>query len=138
MAAAAIVAVLALLAVPAPAQAANPYSPQGVCGSGYSVIDSAPISTSKLWATVYLLYNSGNGNNCVVTIKQADIGTATYTEAKLQIEGSSTVYRDGGSYSYYAGPVRRYAAGKCVRWGGVASDRAGQSFSIWSGWEHCG
>ncbi|MCA2181809.1 spore-associated protein A [Nonomuraea glycinis] len=130
-------AALLLQAVPAGATTAAA-SPQSVCGSGYGVIDSLPISTGKLWATVYLLYNSGNGYNCVVTMKTADIGTATYTQARIQVSGSSTIHRDSGNFTSYAGPVRVKAAGKCVQFGGIASDRGGQTFQSLSSWGHCG
>ena len=119
--------------------AAAAASPQSVCGSGYGVIDTLPISTGKLWATVYLLYNSGNGYNCVVTMKTADIGTATYTQARIQVSGSSTIHRDSGNFTSYAGPVRVKAAGKCVQFGGIASDGpGGQRFQSLSSWGHCG
>ncbi len=132
-------AAAALLLQAAPAGAATAAaSPQSVCGSGYGVIDSLQISTGKLWARVYLLYNSGNGYNCVVTMKTADIGTATTTEARIQVSGSSTIHRDRGNYTTYAGPVRVKAAGKCVQYGGVASDRGGQTFQSLSSWGHCG
>ncbi|WP_327589208.1 spore-associated protein A [Nonomuraea sp. NBC_00507] len=120
------------------ASPANAATPQGVCGSGYSVVDSLPISTGKLWATVYLLYNSGNGYNCVVTMKKTDLSVATFTEARLQVSGSSTIHRNNGNFFEYAGPVRAYARGKCVQFGGTASDRGGQRFSSLSPWGHCG
>ncbi|MET9344793.1 spore-associated protein A [Nonomuraea sp. NPDC003804] len=114
-------------------------TPESVCGTGYRIIDSIPISTPKLWATVYLLYNGGNGYNCVVTWKNANVGVRTYTEARIQVQGSSTIYRNGGDFTTYAGPVRVQAAGKCVQFGGVASDApGGQRFQSLSPWGHCG
>ncbi|WP_219501488.1 M23 family metallopeptidase [Nonomuraea ceibae] len=107
----------------------NPYTPQEACGSGYDVIDSAGLGTS---GTVYLLYNNGNGNNCVVTMKHTSLGTPTATTAYLEVQGS-TRKTDSGSYSYYAGPVYAYAPGKCVRWGGKAG-----SSTYDSPFEHCG
>jgi sialidase-1 len=86
------------------------------CGSGYDVIDSAPLGTA---GTVYLSYNASNGQNCVSTMKSASVGTATATSAYLEVEGA-TRNTDSGSYSWFAGPVRASAAGKCVRWGGAA------------------
>jgi hypothetical protein len=71
-------------------------------------------------------------------MKTADIGTATTTEARIQVSGSSTIHRDRGKYTTYAGPVRVKAAGKCVQYGGVASDRTGQTFQSLSSWGHCG
>ncbi|MFJ2034399.1 serine/threonine protein kinase, partial [Streptosporangium sp. NPDC087985] len=56
-----------------PASRPNLYSPQQVCGSGYYVQRSAPFSGG----TVYQLYNTSTGSNCVVTMKSTDVGTAT-------------------------------------------------------------
>ncbi|MEU6727632.1 M23 family metallopeptidase [Nonomuraea wenchangensis] len=107
----------------------NPHTPEEVCGSGYSVIDSAALGTA---GTAYLLYNSGNGYNCVVTLKKTSLGTATATSAYLEVQGKARV-TDSGNFAYYAGPVRAAAAGKCVKWGGKAG-----SSSYDSPFEHCG
>ncbi|MFI6603592.1 M23 family metallopeptidase [Nonomuraea sp. NPDC050536] len=106
----------------------NPYTPEGVCGSGYSVIDSAALSGG----TTYLLYNSGNGYNCVVTMKSTNLGTATAVSAFLEPQGESRT-TDSGNYGYYAGPVPLNAANQCVRWGGSVG-----SSSYTSPFEHCG
>ncbi|NUR84415.1 MAG: M23 family metallopeptidase [Nonomuraea sp.] len=107
----------------------NPYTPEQACGSGYSVVDSAALGSD---GTVYLLYNGGNGNNCVVTMKAKSLGTATATTAYLEVQGS-TRQTDSGNYGYYAGPVYANAPGKCVKWGG----KAGAS-TYDSPFEHCG
>ncbi|MFI6600780.1 M23 family metallopeptidase [Nonomuraea sp. NPDC050536] len=107
----------------------NPYSPEQVCGTGYKVIDSAALGSD---GAVYLLYNSGNGNNCVTTLKSKSLGTATATTAYLEPQGGSRV-TDSGNFGYYAGPVYVNAPGKCVKWGG----KAGAS-SYDSPFEHCG
>jgi murein DD-endopeptidase MepM/ murein hydrolase activator NlpD len=106
----------------------NPYTPAEVCGSGYTVIDSAGLGSD---GTVYLLYNSGNGNNCVTTLKAKSLGTPTATAAYLEVQGS-TRKTDSGSFGYYAGPVTAAASGKCVKWGG----KAGAS-TYDSPFEHC-
>jgi murein DD-endopeptidase MepM/ murein hydrolase activator NlpD len=106
----------------------NPYTPQEVCGSGYSVIDSQAVTGGR----VYLLYNSGNGYNCVTTIKSTSIGTNSAVSASLQVEGG-TMTTDSGSFAYYAGPIRKSAANDCVKWGGSVG-----SSSYMSGFEHCG
>ncbi|MDA1359343.1 M23 family metallopeptidase [Glycomyces luteolus] len=106
----------------------NPYTPQEVCGSGYTVIDSQAVTGGR----VYLLYNSGNGYNCVTTIKSTSIGTASAVSASLQVEGG-TMTTDSGSYAYYAGPIRKSAANSCVKWGGSVG-----SSTYLSGFEHCG
>lgn len=106
----------------------NPYTAKEVCGSGYSVIDSAAIGTK---GRVYLLYNSGNGYNCVVTLKSKGF-TASSMSAFLEVKGHTRA-TDSGSFTYYAGPVRRSAAGQCVRWGGTIT---GTDYT--SAFEHCG
>ncbi|MGI5268051.1 M23 family metallopeptidase [Nonomuraea sp. CA-218870] len=107
---------------------ANPYTPVEVCGSGYGVVDSAALTGGR----VYLLYNSGNGNNCVVTLKTTGVGTASAMSAFLEPQGESRT-TDSGSYGYYAGPVRRSAPGQCVKWGGSIG---GSAYT--SPFEHCG
>ncbi|MFC6084676.1 M23 family metallopeptidase [Sphaerisporangium aureirubrum] len=106
----------------------NPYTPEEACGSGYSVIDSAALTGGR----TYLLYNSGNGNNCVVTLKTTSLGSPSPVSAFLEPQGASRT-TDSGSYDYYAGPVRRAAAGQCVKWGGSVG-----SSSYTSPFEHCG
>jgi hypothetical protein len=109
--------------------ASNPYTPQAACGSGYQVIDWAGLASA---GAVYLLYNAGSGFNCVVTVKHTQIGSASSVSAFLEVQGSTRT-TDSGSYSYYAGPVRRSAPGSCVKWGGSAG-----SSSYTSPFEHCG
>lgn len=126
----AALAVAAAVAVPAAASAAtNPYTPERVCGSGFHQIDRQGVNGG----VVYLLYNAGNGQNCVTTIKTAGVGTATSTSARLEVRGDSHVYRDSGRFKYYAGPVKHRAAHTCVRWGG-STYLAGYL----SPFEHCG
>jgi hypothetical protein len=53
-------------------------------------------------------------------------------KASLQVQGGTNGV-DSGSFTYYAGPIRRSAAAKCVIWGGQYGS------SSWkSGWSHCG
>ncbi|MET8157748.1 M23 family metallopeptidase [Sphaerisporangium sp. NPDC005289] len=106
----------------------NPYTPEEVCGSGYAVIDSAALTGGR----TYLLYNSGNGYNCVTTLKTTNLGSASAVSAFLEPQGESRT-TDSGSYGYYAGPVKRDAAAQCVRWGGSVG-----SSSYTSPFEHCG
>lgn len=106
----------------------NPYTPEEVCGSGYTVVDSAGLTAGR----TYLLYNSGNGYNCVVTLKSTNLGSATAVSAFLEPQGESRT-TDSGNYGYYAGPVKRAAPGKCVKWGGSVG-----ASSYTSPFEHCG
>ncbi|WP_434089781.1 protein kinase domain-containing protein [Micromonospora echinofusca] len=111
----------------------NPYTPVEACGSGYQVVDSAALTASGTrQGRVYLLYHAGTGNNCVVTMKETAVGTATTASAWLEVRGRARS-TDSGSFSYYAGPVRAKAAGVCVKWGGATG---GASYG--SGFEHCG
>jgi hypothetical protein len=91
------------------------------------VIDGANV----VGARVSLLYNASNGYNCVVAIKTTKIGTASDVGAFLEVEGSART-TDRDEYGYYAGPVKKKAPGKCVKWGGMVG-----SSSYTSGFEHC-
>ncbi|MFI6388675.1 M23 family metallopeptidase [Nonomuraea sp. NPDC050547] len=111
-----------------PPNPTNPYTPEKACGSGYAVIDSAALTGGR----TYLLYNAGNGNNCVVTMKSTSLGTASAVSAFLEPQGERRA-ADSGNYGYYAGPVRSNAAKQCVRWGGSVGSSA-----YTSPFEHCG
>jgi hypothetical protein len=106
----------------------NPYTPRAICGSGYQVIDWAPIGTA---GAVYLLYRS-DGANCVATVKHVAIGTPSPASAYLTVQGAAKK-TDSGNFGYYAGPVSAAADGKCVQWGGSIG-----SASYTSPFEHCG
>jgi hypothetical protein len=107
----------------------NPATPTGVCGAGYSVIDSHGLGKA---GKVYLLYNAGNKKNCVTTIKSTSVGKKSPAGAHLQVRGGAKV-TDSGDFAYYAGPVSRVAAASCVKWGGSVG-----SASYTSSFEHCG
>lgn len=83
----------------------------GVCGSGYTVIDHADIVDG----TVFLTYN--NGTNCVVTVRN-ESGQPRRMFASVSISGSSQIHQDVGNYTTYAGPVYVYAPHQCIDWGG--------------------
>jgi hypothetical protein len=106
----------------------NPYTPEEVCGSGFGIVDSAALTGGR----VYLLYNAGNGDNCVATLKSTSLGSPTAVSAFLEPQGGTRT-TDQGSYDYYAGPVKKHAPGVCVKWGGSVG-----SSSYTSPFEHCG
>ncbi|MGW4799247.1 hypothetical protein ACWEPC_43205, partial [Nonomuraea sp. NPDC004297] len=106
----------------------NTATPTGVCGAGYKVINSRSLGGN---ATVYLLYSSSAGKNCVVTISKLVFPGKMKMSATLQVKGGSSS-NPAGSYTSYAGPIRLAAAKKCVIWGGSWS-----SYSYKSGWSHC-
>ncbi|MEV4245456.1 serine/threonine-protein kinase [Streptosporangium canum] len=107
----------------------NPYTPTGVCGAGYKVVNSKALGSA---ATIYLLYSSGAGKNCVVTMAKYVIPSKISMNATLQVKGGSSG-SNPGSFTAYAGPVRLSAVKKCVIWGGSHG-----SLSWKSGWSHCG
>ncbi|GAA1279605.1 hypothetical protein Psi02_67710 [Planotetraspora silvatica] len=115
-------------APPATPAKPNPYTATQVCGSGYKVIDSHSLNG----ATIYLLYSSGSGKNCVVTMSKYVVTQKIKMSAVLQVQGGSTD-SDSGDYTAYAGPLRLSAASTCVSWGG------GYGTASWkSSWSHCG
>ncbi|WP_330244314.1 spore-associated protein A [Streptomyces sp. NBC_00562] len=141
------VAASAFVAVPATADAAaSAASPTAVCGAdgySYSVVASSPVkfSSGTVAGTAYLMYSSGNGKNCVVTVKTSYTGTATFTTAQLIIQNGNTYVQ--GNYTSYAGPVRGSAAGKCVKyWGSINTGPDGQAAANAGGgrmsWGNCG
>ncbi|GAA3005004.1 hypothetical protein GCM10017559_28350 [Streptosporangium longisporum] len=104
-----------------PVQRTNPHTPEQVCGAGYTVQRSAPFNGG----TAYVLFNAATGNGCAVTIKSANVGTASPVWATLDVQGAQS-RTDRRSHEYYAGPVVLPAKGKCVRFnGGVPSGSAG-------------
>ncbi|KAB1915316.1 hypothetical protein F8274_04395 [Micromonospora sp. AMSO31t] len=113
-------------------QKPNPYTAAQACGSGYQVIDSATLTAGGVRkGRVYLLYSTASSANCVVTLKDTDVGRATTVTAYLEVKGKAR-HTESGAYQYYAGPVRATAAGVCVKWGGSAG---GASYA--SPFEHC-
>ncbi|MFG3442210.1 spore-associated protein A [Nonomuraea sp. NPDC047897] len=94
----------------APASAAS-YG--GQCGSGYSVVNSAPVGSS---ATMFLTYN--NGYNCLVVIRNRK-GSAMPMGAYLKKSSvESWTKKDTGNYTHYAGPIYLLATDSCVDWAG--------------------
>lgn len=111
------------------AQAAvvNPYTPQGLCGLGYTTVDQDPIrdaGTGELLGTVYLLHNPLVGYGCTVTIKSAYVGVLTRTQVYLDPESTSAGV-DDGNHRYAAGPVYGYVGSGCAIWGGFMADASG-------------
>jgi len=88
----------------------------GVCGSGYGVVNHRDVSGG----TVYLTYSGGTGKNCVVTVRNSP-GAKLSMGAWLKKSSDSAWQQDVGDYGTYAGPVYRSATGECVDWGGGIS-----------------
>ncbi|MEV0155407.1 hypothetical protein AB0H57_16925 [Micromonospora sp. NPDC050686] len=108
------------LAAATPAYAAT-YG--GECGSGYSVVNSAPIGTK---GTVFLTYSSSTGKNCAIA-KRNTAGSAVLIEVGLGINpvGSHWPAYEGNYFTSYAGPIYLSAANKCVDWMGRISGTEG-------------
>ena len=96
-----------------------------------SCVKESPYDDIGTGATIYLLYNSRDGKNCVVTM--ADNTTNwEYMYAGLAVAGGQ-YNRDAGKYNVYAGPVYVYARDRCVSFSG------GYKGDSWvSDWGHCG
>ncbi|MFG6191525.1 protein kinase [Nonomuraea sp. JJY05] len=107
----------------------NTFNPASVCGAGYKVIDSRSFAGGN--AKVYLLYNSGAGKNCVVTMSAMLYPEKVQMNAILQVKGGSSA-GNPGSFTAYAGPVRLPGKQKCVIWGGTWGRQSWKS-----GWSHC-
>ncbi|WP_214414548.1 hypothetical protein [Sphaerisporangium fuscum] len=133
-----------VVANPAHAIAAS-YSPEGVCGSGFSVVKhdgkrAVKTPSGTVFGYIYLLYNARTGQNCVTTIKTQYVGTKTITSAQLEVQGGGKK-SDIRSYKYYAGPVKLYGKGKCVKYYGTVADTRAQGEIAQGGrssWGNCG
>ncbi|MFF3748953.1 spore-associated protein A [Streptomyces sp. NPDC002018] len=115
-------------AAPAAAAAAQA-AYNGVCGSGYTVVNWADIGKQ---GTVYLTYNSGSGKNCVVTIRKTS-GAPVYMFSYLGIPETGQGDYDGDYYYSYAGPVYAYGRGLCADWAGGISNQ-----ETWTYGSNCG
>ncbi|MEU3186829.1 spore-associated protein A [Streptomyces sp. NPDC006923] len=129
LAAASSATVLAQPAAAAPAAASAQAAYNGACGSGYSVVNSADIGKQ---GTVYLTYNSRNGQNCVVTIRKTS-GAPVYMFSYVSVSATGEAQYDGDYYYSYAGPVYAYGRGLCVDWAGGIGNQ-----ETWTYASNCG
>ncbi|MFC9910307.1 hypothetical protein [Streptomyces sp. NPDC059862] len=79
------------------------------------------ILKQSLLGTVFLTYNSSNGYNCAVAIRDTpDYSAPEYMGVRLERTGDIySAKTDGGNYTTYAGPVYVYGVGSCMDWNGV-------------------
>jgi hypothetical protein len=134
-------------------EVASAYSPEGVCGSGFGrVADGKRVvktSSGDVFGYVYLLYNRRTGYNCVTTIKTSYVGTATFTSATLKTQTKrvrdepvrTASKTDERKYKYFAGPVKLYAKGRCVKYSGIIWDTRRDAAIATGGrssWGNCG
>ncbi|WP_157110864.1 hypothetical protein [Nocardia anaemiae] len=127
---------LSLLPAGSAHAAASASSAAQICGSGYWPLDQQTLPG----AVVYLSYNGST--DCVVTMKTAFLGQPTNTAAFLTVTNTDAIGgpsdNDTGNYSYYAGPAREYAPGKCIRWGGNALNPDRSMGGFFTEPTHCG
>ncbi|MEV4070217.1 hypothetical protein ACGFJC_27125 [Nonomuraea fuscirosea] len=125
-----VTAAIGLTATPASAHSLSGAvrSPKG-CGwssGGYTTQDSRAVVNRKgtRYGRVYLLWSGKYGQNCVVTLKSAWHGRATFTQAALFYRssgsGAEDVVKDDGRLRHYAA-VKQHTAGQCVRFYGAVS-----------------
>lgn len=119
LAAASLVGLTAALAVAAPASAAtNPYTPQGVCGAGFTFVREAPVVTQHTGAVheqrglIVLMHSRAKREFCAVNFKLAGsrVGVPTWTTLSMTGSGGRGPRPDRGNYRYYAGPLRMKGA----------------------------
>ncbi|MFI6322645.1 protein kinase [Nonomuraea sp. NPDC050556] len=106
----------------------NTNTPEAVCGGGFKVIDGHALGDK---ATIFLLYNTAAGKNCVVTMSKLIYPNKVPMNAILQVQGGGSG-TNPGNFEAYAGPVRQAAVKKCVIWGG-----SWKNLTWKSGWSHC-
>jgi hypothetical protein len=90
--------VAATIVVSPPPAAAH--TAREACGSGYSpVAKPRAIKTDSgvRYGKVHLLYNSGNGKNCVVAIKERFHGIKTHADAYLKVRATPDHGTAGGA-----------------------------------------
>lgn len=101
------------LAPPAGA-AANPYRATTLCGPGYQVRADRPIDFGKRsYGRLVFLYSDRSSTFCAVALKTSLVGTPSWTSVSLARPKARKYVSDGGTFSYYAGPV--YMKGKRTR-----------------------
>ncbi|MFD9127869.1 spore-associated protein A [Kitasatospora sp. NPDC059571] len=120
------VAAAGVAVTPSVAEAA---SYNGVCGSGYGVIDTLPLAEG----TIFLTYNRSNGYNCVVTVRNNPSSYLMQMEASIKKSGTTQWKQDLDFYTTYAGPVYLYAPGACIDWEGGINGEVNYQYH-----SHCG
>ncbi|GAA4630475.1 spore-associated protein A [Actinoallomurus vinaceus] len=131
------------LSIVSPANAAANFTIPGVCGSSYyqvySQTESGYDKSSDGWGTVVYIkigYSPVTGKNCAFIQKSTtnySYGQESGLSIALRRQKDGAYDYDGGSYKYFAGPVKLSAPNQCVSADGW-DDWAGH----WStGWHAC-
>ncbi|MFI1724516.1 hypothetical protein [Streptomyces sp. NPDC020489] len=130
--------------VSAPTASAAGYGCSGSLISTYAVKDNGGVTRGN----VYLYYNSSNGTNCMVTVKNSagkygtpSLTNATLDRCRLGTSGSNCYSEkkvtDEGLYAQYAGPVSLSADGHCISISGQIHGSWGTAIVTRDG-VHCG
>ena len=101
------------------ASAPAPYN--GACGTGYRVVNSAPVGSVGM---AYLTWNGTTGMNCVVEIRNVS-GAPIHMSLGIASDDIRN-NNDVGDFRFYAGPLYEGARHRCINWWG---DINGVSFS---------
>ncbi|MEU0403004.1 hypothetical protein ABZ318_22730 [Streptomyces sp. NPDC006197] len=133
-------AVLLGLGVAAPIATAGPAAAGGY-GCDGTLVDTLPhyaysFEGGGQVATTYIYWDGTY--NCVVNVKQG----STYgvsTRMALSIMTSTEMNGDPGYFKYYAGPVKIYAKGRCIKTEATGWGTNGHElYQNETGWMHCG
>ncbi|MEE1797669.1 spore-associated protein A [Streptomyces sp. NPDC101062] len=101
----------------------------GVCGAGYSLVDSAAIGSV---GTVFLTWNGSTGKNCAVAVRNTP-GAAVWMEAWVSRTADGGGDIDNGYFTSYAGPVYIDGRNTCIAFSGTIGSQ-----SATRGPGHCG
>ncbi|XVU21559.1 protein kinase domain-containing protein [Actinoplanes sp. CA-054009] len=111
----------------------NPYTPKQLCGSNYSILETATLKGGAgTVGRVYLMISDDKQQTCVVTLRSSDLNEKADASAFLEVEGQDRQTQDG-EVDYYAGPVKAAPAKACIKFGGSIDD-----FDYASDFGHCG
>ncbi|GAA5766422.1 hypothetical protein Aros01_02921 [Streptosporangium roseum] len=96
-----------------------------------SVAVSSPASAAS--------YNSSNGYNCAVAIRNVKATDPWWMGIRLNTQsGAAGEAIDQGVYSTYAGPVYKYGKGKCMWWSSFIWNWDGQKANASKNKTNCG
>ncbi|MFC4008580.1 hypothetical protein ACFOY2_15220 [Nonomuraea purpurea] len=95
---------------------AAPASAAGPCGSSYSRIGAYRIpEDGTRTGTLEVYYSSSTGRNCALTYGYgAYANTTSWKAVRISKGDGSGGQKNGGQFTYYAGPVYVSAPGQCI------------------------
>ncbi|MCY9785353.1 hypothetical protein KIK06_15825 [Nocardiopsis sp. EMB25] len=108
--------------------------------SSYQILDTLALNgneTGTRYGTAYLLWNNGNGENCVVTRRTGSAhGDPGFTAAGLYIQNKAPIEDGDSNWAHYAA-VHAPARGQCVRFGGRVDHNGEIAIRISDNYEFC-